>query len=131
MTRSAPDSLSGSSVAGIGCYIGLIAGVILLGYGLKLVVGESDTQIPFRVALCIAGGLQILVCAGSLKRRRTAWAFALSLNGTLGVIFLFGATRIRDAFEIPSLLSILPALAFALVTTLLALGAERFERSAS
>ena len=128
---SSSDAPSGSSAIRLGCYIGLLSGVALLGYGLKLLFGESDTQIPFRVALCLAGIIQLVVCGGSLQQRRTAWAFALSLNGTMAVIFLFGATRIRDAFEIHALISLIPALAFALVTTLLAMGAERFERSAA
>ncbi|ACY17983.1 hypothetical protein [Haliangium ochraceum] len=126
MTQTSSELLPGNSPARIGAYLGLVAGLAMLGYGLKILFGQSDTQVPFQVALCLGGLLQMLTSFFAIKRQRAAWAFALSLNGTLTVIFLFGATRLRDAFDVHVFLGLLPALVYAAVTILLAAGTEEY-----
>jgi hypothetical protein len=113
-------------MARFGSYLGMLAGVLLVGFALRMLFGGSDTPMPFQLAVLLAGALELIVCGLTLRRNRAAWAFALSLNGTLAAIFLFGAPTLRDAFEITLLVGLLPTSGFALLTTLLAMGTEDF-----
>lgn len=116
--------LPASSPARFGSYLGLLAGVVLAGFALRMLFGDSDKPVAFQIAVFLAGAIQILVCALTLRRARAAWAFALSLNGTLAAIFLFGAPQFRDGFDVSMIVSMLPTVGFAVITTLLAMGSE-------
>lgn len=115
-----------STPARLGCYLGLVTALIMLGSALYMLAGDSDTPMPLAIAFLVTGTLQAAVCTLALERKRAAWAFALSLNGTLSVTFLFGAPKVRDGLDVSLSLGLLPATLFAVVTTLLALGAEDY-----
>lgn len=106
------------------CYLGLVTALIMLGSGLAMLGGYGESPMPLAIALLIAGAIQGAVCTLTLRRNRAAWAFALSLNGTLGLVFLFGAPKVRDSLESSLVIGLLPCVAFAVITILLALNAE-------
>ena len=116
--------LPASAPARFGSYLGLVAGVVLAGFGLSMLFGDSDKPVPFQLAVLLGGAIQLLVCSLTLRRSRAAWAFALSLNGTLAVLFLFGAPQLRDAFGVSMIIGMLPTVGFAVITTLLAMSSE-------
>jgi hypothetical protein len=116
--------LPASSPARFGSYLGLAAGVVLAGFGLRMLFGDTDKPMPFQLAVLLAGGLELLLGVLTLRRSRAAWAFALSLNGTMAVLFLFGAPQLRDAFGVSMIVGMLPTVGFAVITTLLATGSE-------
>jgi hypothetical protein len=116
--------LSSTSPARFGSYLGILAGVVLGGFGLRMLFGDSDKPIAFQLAVFLAGGLEVLLAVLTVRRSRAAWAFALSLNGTLAAIFLFGAPQLRDAFGISMIVGMLPTVGFAVITTLLAMSSE-------
>jgi len=62
----------------------------------------------------------------TMKGKRAAWAFALSINGTCSVVLLFTAPRIRDAADVSIFVALVPCLIFALLVMLLALNSEEF-----
>lgn len=109
-----------------GCYLGLLSALVLTGYGLYLFIVGTDMPMPFPVSLLFGGVLQAILCLKTLRRSRAAWAFALSLNGTLGAVFLFGAPQLRDAFDMSLIVGLVPALAFGVITMLLATATEDF-----
>jgi hypothetical protein len=116
--------LSAKSPTRIGSYLGAIAGIVLAGFALRMFFGGSDMILPFQLAVLLAGALQVLLCGLTLRRNRAAWAFALSLNGTLAAICLFGAPQLRDAFDVSMMVGMLPTVGFGVITTLLAMGSE-------
>lgn len=116
--------LPANSLARYGSYLGLVAGVVLAGFALRMLFGGSDMPAPFQIAVLLSGVLECVLGVATVRRSRAAWAFALSLNGTLAAIFLFGAPKLRDAFEVSMLIGMLPTVGFAAITALLALGSE-------
>ena len=119
-------SLPASSTARYGCYLGLVSALFMLGYGLIMLGSASADPMPFKIAFLVGGAIQALVSVLALQRNRAAWAFALSLNGTLVAVFLFGATKIRDGFDVSIYVGLVPAVAFSTITILLALGADEY-----
>lgn len=126
MSETRPSLLPTGTPARFGCYLGLLSATVLAGYGLYLLFGGTDLPPAFPVALVAGGVLQGILCLTTLRRSRAAWAFALSLNGTLGVVFLFGAPKLRDAFDMSLIVGLVPALAFGVITMLLATATEDF-----
>jgi hypothetical protein len=118
--------LPAGTPARFGCYLGLLCATVLAGYGLYMFFDGSDMPLPFRLSLLVGGVLQTILCLKTLHRSRAGWAFALSLNGTLGVVFLFGAPKLRDAFDMSLIAGLVPAVAFGVVTMLLATATEDF-----
>jgi hypothetical protein len=121
MTEAAPPS----SLRPVASYLGMVAGLATFGYGLMSSFG--DAPLPFAVALVVAGFTGIVACFFASRRNRAAWSFAISLYGTGSVIFLFGASRVRDGLEVHWLLALVPAVVFLLVTVLLAMSAQDYE----
>ncbi len=103
-----------------------LAGVGFVVLGAWLLIDGSELPLALMAGLILIGGVQICCAYYSLRRVRAAWAFALSVNGTAFVIFLFGAPKLRDAASIPIAAALVPAIAFALITTLYALSAEEY-----
>lgn len=126
MSQTRSSTLPAGSPVRFGCYLGLLCATVLAGYGLYMFFDGSDMPLPFRLSLLIGGVLQTILCLKTLRRSRAAWAFALSLNGTLGVVFLFGAPQLRDAFGMSLIGGLVPAVAFGVVTMLLATATEDF-----
>jgi hypothetical protein len=116
--------LPSKSPARLGSLLAMLAGVLLGYFALDMLITGSDMPVPFQLAVLFAGVLQLLLSWQTLRRSRAAWAFALSLNGTLAAIFLFGAPQLRDAFDISMIVGMLPAVGSGVITTLLAMGSE-------
>jgi hypothetical protein len=120
------STLPANSSARYGCYLGFIIGLGLILYGLKMLQEGSSAPIPYQLGVLATGVVQWVVCYYALGGNRTAWAFALSLNGTLGVAFFFGAPKVRDGWEISLALGFLPAVVLGVTTTLLAMSSEDY-----
>lgn len=131
-TKRAPSKqadrevLAASSPARFGAYLGALCGVALAGLGGYLLATGSDLPGALQVSLVLIGVIQVVCGWQAIKRSRAAWAFALSINGTAFIVFLFGAPKLRDAAEISIGLALLPAIIFAMVTTLYALDSDEF-----
>lgn len=113
-------------MARYGCYLGLVAALGMMSYAVVMLIGASADPMPFKIAFLVAGIIQATVSGLALQRNRAAWAFALSLNGTLAAVFLFGAPKVRDGFDVSIYLGLMPAVAFSVIATMLALGAEEY-----
>jgi hypothetical protein len=125
MSNTRSSTLPSNSPARIGCYLGLIAALGLLGTALHLMTSGSPSAMPLKVALLAAGVIEVVTCYYALLRNRVAWSFALALNGTLSVVFLLGAPKVRDAWDISLAVGFVPAALF--VTTACLLGASSDE----
>lgn len=110
----------------IGAYLGGLAGVGLAVLGGYLIATGSDLPPAVLVALVLVGGIEVVCAVLAVRLSRVAWAFALSINGTAGVIFLFGAPKLRDAAEISIGAALAPALIFAIVTTFYAASSDEY-----
>lgn len=132
-TRTLPSNAS----ATYGCYLGLLIASITLLYAVSLLLGNNDEMMVYKAAVIIFGVVQGTCCLFALQGSRPAWSFALAVNGTMTVVFLFGAPRMRDALqraewvaerlnEVPLILGFIPALAFAATTTFLAMSSEEY-----
>lgn len=128
MTESRTQPIPARSPVRFGCYLGLVSALVLGGFGLRMLFGSSDQPLPFQIAVLLAGALQGVLSVQALRGQRAAWAFALSLNGTMAVMFLFGAPKVRDAFDVAFALGLAPAVGFGLITGLLAMGGDEYGR---
>lgn len=118
--------LPSRSLARYGCYLGLLVAALFLVHSLYNLATGGPQPMPLKLAILTAGVLQAVTCWLALQGNRVAWSFALSLNGTLFLIFIFGAPRVRDGWEVSMALSMVPAVAFAALTLLLSLGSHDY-----
>lgn len=130
-------TLPSNSLATYGCYIGLLIASITLLYAVDLLLSDNDEMMVYKAAVILFGVIEGACCLFSMQGSRTAWSFALALNGTMTVVFLFGAPRMRDALEradwvaermsdVPLIFGFIPSLVFAATTTLLAMSSDEF-----
>jgi hypothetical protein len=110
-----------------GCYLAIATGVGMFGLGIYLLVLGASAM-PLKVTLLLLGTANAALGILALGLNRIAWSFALSLNATLGVVFLFGAPKIRDTADIMIGWAIAPAFVFGLVATLLGLSSREYEK---
>jgi hypothetical protein len=122
----APVRPSPSATTKAGVVLGGLTGVGFAVLGVYLLATGSDFPAAMSVGLLLVAAIQIVCGVYSLRRVRAAWAFALSLNGTAFVVFLFGAPKLRDAASIPIGAALAPCLVFGLITLLYALSADEF-----
>jgi hypothetical protein len=127
--RSAPERrrqspLAATSAGALGIYLGVPFGLGLLALGLLDFLRADPLPWLLALAVCLAGALEVALCWMTRARSRAAWSFAVALNGTLTLGFLFGAPKIRDTLAWPIGLAILPALVALLVTCFLAAAAS-------
>lgn len=120
------DILSSDAPGFYGCILAIAAGFGMAGLGVYLIASGASAM-PLNVALLLLGSTNAALGYLALRRNRVAWSFALSLNGTLAVVFLFGAPKIRDAASLALGLAVMPAFVYALTTTLLALSGADYE----
>ncbi|HUH05889.1 MAG TPA: hypothetical protein VML75_28060 [Kofleriaceae bacterium] len=120
------DWIEGNSPGFIGAAAGILVGLLVFGYGVMSFMDVSPPPLPKSVAMVVLGFLEMVLCFYAMRRVRVAWSFALSLNATAAVIFLFGAPKVRDAFAIDMVLSLVPTLVFIAITALLAVAAEEY-----
>jgi hypothetical protein len=117
--------------ARIGAGMAMALGVCLLSFGVYTFVRAEPTPAPFSLALVLGGALGVVLGWLSLRGNRPAWAFALSLNGTAFVMFLFGVARVRDGTGLHLALAMVPALAYGFTTLMMALGSDEYEPRAA
>jgi hypothetical protein len=98
----------------------------LLGVALHLFTGDSRSPMPLKFALLAAGVIEAVTCYYTLLRNRVAWSFALALNGTLSLVFLLGAPKVRDAWDISLALGFVPAALFIAIACLLGATSDEF-----
>ena len=85
---------------------------------------DPRPPLPLLVALLLIGLVGALLAFFTARRSRPAWAFSLSLHGTLSVVALFAAPRLRDMSEGSLALALVPAFALASILILLILAGE-------
>lgn len=119
-------ALPSSSLARWAAYLGILLGLALLVHGVQTLVADAPLPMPYSVAILAIGLLEVGLSALMLFGRRAAWAFIVSLNGTLFVVGLFGGPRIRDNFEIAIALAMTPCFLFGVICTLAAVAHEDF-----
>ena len=120
--------LPGSSLARWAAYVAVLLGLVLIFRGVELLLPPREARMPYSITLVIIGALQMMLSYYVLKANRASWAFLTSLNGTLFVVALFGAPKIRDELQVDMALALLPCLLFGVVTLLAAFAAQDFER---
>lgn len=104
---------------------GIVVGLGMLGFSVYLFLFAS-TPAPLNLALGIVGLVNAATSLFTLQAVRVAWAFALSINGTAAVVFLFSAPRLRDAAGIPIIAALIPCLIFAAIVLMHALEPDEF-----
>jgi predicted PurR-regulated permease PerM len=104
-------------------------GIGLFGLGVSSVLQARPLPMPLTIALFIAGALETALCWFAMKGVRAAWAFALSISGTAGLVFLFSAPKIRDALEVSLGVALLPCLAGAAAAIMLAMATGEIKGS--
>jgi hypothetical protein len=118
--------LAAASPARYACYLAAIVGVVLVLHAGQTLSAAAGPPAPYAVSVGLAGLVQLLLVWFVLQGNRIAWSFLVSLNGTLAVVSLFGATKIRDMLEVPMLLALLPCLAVTTICVLAALAHREF-----
>ena len=122
---SASGSLAPNSPAFVASLMGILVGVGLLGFAIYL-MAATRTPMAMDVSLIVIGLSEIAACAYTIKRVRVAWSFALSINGSAFVVFLFSAPRIRDAAEVSIGIALVPCLIFGTLVLMHSLHTEEF-----
>jgi hypothetical protein len=120
------STLPSSSLARYAGWLGIAVGVGLFGHGIHTFTFDAPPPLPYRIAVLIAGALEVVLAWMTLRANRVGWSFFVSLNGTLFVVGLFGGPRVRDAFEIDLAFALLPCFLFATACTLAAVAHEDF-----
>ena len=126
-TTASADRLSPGSPSHIGSIAGLLAGLGLIAGGIYfMLAASSSTSITLNISLIVMGIAEFATSFYTLKRLRVAWSFALSINGTAFIVFLFTAPRIRDTAEVSIGLALIPCLIFGAMVLMHALHTDDF-----
>lgn len=115
-----------SSPAGVAAIMGALIGAALMAIGVWTGVARL-APLALGVVLVIAGVAEIAIAWFAGHRARLAWSFALSLNGTASVVFLFAIPKLGDTIG-SRLLSAAVAAVFAAVTLLWSLSHAELSR---
>jgi len=119
--------LPASSLARWAAYIAVLVGLVLIFRALQqMFMIAAPPPLPYSTALLIVGLLEMLLSYYVFQANRASWAFLTSLNGTLFVVSLFGAPKLRDMLAVDMSLALLPALVFGTVCLLSAFAHEDF-----
>jgi integral membrane sensor domain MASE1 len=120
-------SLKAGSPARYAAYISLVLGVGMLVLGTTIVLGISSGQpMPLGIAFLVLGIIEGVTGWFALQAVRVGWAFGCSINGTLALVMLFGAPKVRDAADVFIGVALIPSFVLAVVTLLYALGSEDY-----
>ena len=125
MSTTDSTSLSATSLARYGCYVGLACGAALIVAGFYA-MAQTEAPPAFQIALLLTGVLEALACVKALRKNRAAWSLATALNGTLAFAFFFGTGPLSDALQINLLLGFVPCIVFLVATILLSLGSDEY-----
>ncbi|MBL4634634.1 MAG: hypothetical protein JKY56_12220 [Kofleriaceae bacterium] len=124
------NTLTASSLALPAAILGGLLGLAMILFGAWLVLqawsGSVSVTRTLSVSVVVIGAIELAASYYTLKGKRVAWAFMMSINGTAAVVFLFSAPRIRDAADLSLGMAAIPCLLFAIVTGLGAFSSEDF-----
>lgn len=104
-----------------------MAGVAFFGAALVVMTAKTPPPAPLWVALFVIGFSDALCSFLTTRRKRLAWSFATSLNGTMALVMLLAAPKLRDIVDVPLIIAVLPAVYLTVVTSLLAVSAPELE----
>lgn len=116
--------LPSSSPGAIGAYLGIGLGLGFLVLGVLGGLRAYPLPFPLVLGMVLVGALQIICSWLTLRRARVAWSFAVSMSGTIALVCLFGAPKIRDAMEVGIGVAVLPSVLAAVTTVFLAMAAD-------
>lgn len=120
--------LPASSPGTWGAVLGDLLGLGLAGIGIDGML-RGSLPLPLTLGLLVGGLLLAALCGLTFYRVRAAWAFALSICGTSGLVFLFSAPKIRDALDVSLGIALLPCVAGAAAAILLAMASAEIKSS--
>ena len=123
--RRAKENISSSSPAFYASILGLIVATFMVASGAYLLI-KGETPITLGIAVVCVGIMEAAASYYTIRCFRVAWAFAISINGTGFVVFLFSSARIRDAVGTNIIFALVPCLVFGFVVLLHALHSEEF-----
>jgi hypothetical protein len=123
--RTLRAPISSGSPAFIASILGLIVGALMICSGVYLMVAKG-TPMALDIAVSVVGLMEAAACYYTIRRYRVAWSFAISINATAAVVFLFSSARIRDAAGVHIVLALVPCLIFGLIVVLQAMHSEEF-----
>ncbi len=118
--------LPGESLARWASYASIALGVLLVFHGGQQMFSDAPPPVPYTVCVVLIGLAEALLPFLVLRGSRPAWSFLVSLNGTMAVVTLFGGPRIRDTFDVPFAVALIPCVVFGVVTTLAAMASDDF-----
>lgn len=118
-----------ATVLAAGAWLSIGASIGIFGLGLWGFFSAKPPPMALLVSLLVIGFGGALLGWFTLRGRRIAWAFAVSLNGTLAAVLMFAGPRLRDLMGASLVVAELPALLFAVITTLLIVSGSVFERA--
>jgi len=118
------NTLPSGSPARWAALLGVMLGVAMVLFGVWLMT--TTLPLPLSGAFIIGGLIESTTSWFSLRAVRSAWAFACSLNGTLFLLFLFGAPNLRDRADVAMGIALLPAFAFGVLALLYALSSDDY-----
>lgn len=120
------NRLAAGSPARYGAYAGIVVALGSAGWGLSRFFIDNPPSTVYCLAFVIGGFLGIMLNLFTLVRSRIGWAFAISLNGTAAVVFLFGIPQVRDGLGVDTVVAAIPCIIFGAITTALVGGYEDF-----
>lgn len=123
--RRARENISTTSPAFFASILGLIVGALMVAGGAYLLL-KGNTPTTLGIAVICVGMMEAAASYYTVRCFRVAWAFAMSINGTAFVVFLFSSARIRDAVGTNIILALVPCLVFGFIVLLHALHSEEF-----
>lgn len=125
-TNTAPKALlSAAHPAFIGGVAGALFGLGMMGFALYLAFA-TNRPMPLYIAVFVVGSANLAASVFTVRAVRVAWAFALSINGTGALVFLFASPRIRDAMDVSIGYALIPCAVSFVITILHALESEDF-----
>jgi hypothetical protein len=120
------------SLVRLGALLAIVGGVLQISAGVASLAGSTTGGIQFVsftptliAALLVTGVSAIAVAIFAMRGARVAWAFALSIHGTLFVVLLLAAPTIAS-IGVPGPLALAPALLCGAITTVFAFAANEF-----
>ena len=132
-TVIAPKGVAPGSSTAYAAIAGFVLGLATVCFGLFL-MAKGGTPAAMHIALVVVGLIEGATSFYTLRGLRVAWAFALSINGTVALTMLMSAPRIRDAIQEPLevsvgtalVLALIPCILFSIVLVLLSLSQDEF-----
>lgn len=115
------------SPAWVAAIFGAATGLALFGVGVWSAARQPPAPLPLAVALAVGGFAELVIAYFASRRERLAWGFAISLNGTAFIVFLFGIPKLGDEIGSRGLAALVPLL-FGALTMLWGMSHREFSQ---